>query len=482
MKQSYVGFKDPDGNPSPPLPIQQEAFNLRRNYRHVLNAGSFGTGKSEWLCQNIVNDAIRYPGNEILTGRKKLDWFKSSTLPILMDAIPESALLKHDRVNHDIYIKTAGKPSCIHYRQLDASRDAIKQINSMNLGLFAPDQIEEIDEEVFIATEGRLRRPRTPRQSVSACNPAGHNWVWQYWINGKGGELYGHVEGRMWQKDVPPPTCQADVHLGTSDNPFLPWDYIASLINGYPENWLDRYVYCGWDNFEGLVYPEWDSKIHLVKPFPVPKWWNHYLALDHGHRNPTAVGWWVTSPDGDVYLINTHYQAGQWVEYHSEVIKAKTKQLGLTMRDFKAMPADPSIFDEHAEATIGDEYYDNGIDWEKANNDISGGINRVASYLKPNPELKNSKFPDGKPRLFVFDVPENRPFVDEIGAYTWADLSVRSYNKNLPEKPNKKDDHMMDMTRYMINWLEDSKKPVKKKKEDYFGVFRRRPKTSYMGV
>lgn len=455
---AYIGFRDSDGNPSDPLPCQRQAIGLRREKKHILLAGSFGTGKTEWLCEEAVSDAVQFPGNEILMGRKKLDWFRTSTLPILLDAIPPALLLRHDKQNHIIEIKTSAKPSKIYYRQLDSSRDALNQIKSMNLGLFAPDQVEELDEEVFNAASGRLRKIGTPRQSISSCNPAGHNFVWKQWIDKRGGEGYGYVESRMWAKDCPAPICQKDVNFATSDNPYLPWDYIASLLNDYPDHWLDRYVYCGWDNFEGLVYPMWDREIHVVKPFPLMDWWNRYVSLDHGHRNPTAVGWEAVDGDGNIYLYDSYYKAGEWPEYHAELIKAKSDRNGTYLEE-ATMIADPSIFSKQTEDPISEQYEEHGIYWEAANNDVSGGITRLASYLKLDPKLQSEKYPRGRPKFYVFDIPENRPFIEEIGEYAWDDMSVRSYDKNRPERPKKKNDHHMDRERYVINWIVDSNKP-----------------------
>lgn len=478
----YIGFRDADRNPSAPLPIQQEITLLRDRKRHILNAGSFGTGKTEWLCQMMVMDSVLYPGNMILTGRKKLDWFKSSTLPVLLDAIPQELLLKHDKVNHRIVIRTQHKPSQIIYRQLDSSREAVNQIKSMNLGLFAPDQIEELAEEVFTAAIGRLRRQNTPRQSISTCNPAGHDWIWKRWIDNRGGKEYGFIESRMWTRDTPAPKRQEDVTFAVCDNPYLPWDYIADLLRNYPDNWLDRYVYCGWDNFEGLVYPEWNDKVHLIKPFKVPDWWNRYIVMDHGHRNPTAVGWFAVSGDGDVFLYDLHYKSGEWVQYHAEQIRMKNNISDTDIDSVIAWVADPSIFSEHTETTIADEYEDNGIFWEKANNDRPGGRNRVASYLSLDSKVKNQQFPAGKPKLFVFNTPEMRPFLEEIKGYHWADLSVRGRDKNMPERPKKKDDHAMDMLRYAINWLEDSEQPKPEREVPLWMLNRQKTRNSWMGV
>jgi|TARA_Y100000310_G_scaffold302350_1_gene339584 phage terminase large subunit len=460
VQNPYIGFKDADGNPSPPLPKQVEAFNMLSKCKHFMFAGSFGTGKTEFLVQAAINDALKYPGNEILMGRKRLDWFESSTLPILLNALPPELIIRHDKQKHNIYLKTGGKQSVIYYRQLDASREAINQIKSMNLGLFAPDQVEELDVEVFQAAIGRLRKQNTPRQSVSTCNPAGHNWAWKRWVSKQGGQSYGYIESRMWRKENPPPVCQNDVTLATSDNPYLPWDYIADLIRDYPDHWLNRYVYCGWDNFEGLVYPMWDEQIHVIKPFDVPDWWNWYIPMDHGHRNPTAVGFWASNGDGDVYLVDLHYKADKWVDYHAMMIQTMMQKHSLNMEDITAWPADPSIFSQHTEVTIADEYEDLDIYWDKANNDVSGGINRVATYLKPDEKLITPQFPKGKPKMFVFERESTMPFLDEIGEYHWEDISVRGYNKNRPEKPRKKNDHSMDMMKYLINYIEDADKPV----------------------
>jgi hypothetical protein len=46
----------------------------------------------------------------------------------------------------------------------------------------------------------------------------------------------------------------------TTDNHYLPPEYVNNLIATYPEKWLRRYVYNSWDNFEGLVYSEFHSR------------------------------------------------------------------------------------------------------------------------------------------------------------------------------------------------------------------------------
>lgn len=453
----YVGFKDEHDNPTAALPVQNEAIQLRDKFKNILFAGSYATGKTVTLCLMMLWDAIDYPGNMILTGRKKLKWFKSSTLNVLMSMIPSELLLKWDKQENEIIIrsKDPNKPSKIMYRQLDTSREALDEIQNMEIGLFAPDQIEQLDEEVLDAAAGRLRKKNSARQVFATCNPRGRNWVWKKWIDGQGGKEYGYVESKMWTKGVPAPECQADVTFEHTDNPYLTDDYIRNMLNTYPDKWLDRYVFGSWDDFEGLIYPMWRDDIHLVKPFEIPYWWNRLIDYDFGHRNPTAIGWNGISGDGDLFLYDLHYEAGQWIEYHSNVLKIKSEQNGTDLDDVYGWPADPSIFSKQREVTIAEEWEGHNIYWDRANNDIPGGINRMASYLLPDEKLKSPQYPYGKPKFFAFDIPAMEPFVEEIKNYTWDDLHPAK-----AEMPEKKNDHSMDRQRYSINWIEDSKETV----------------------
>lgn len=457
--EAYIGFVDEEGKPSPPLPKQAEASSLRAKHKYILNAGSFATGKTKWLCHNMVYDAHTHPGVTLLTGRKKLTWFRSTTLIDLLEAIPDELMIKHDQQQNNIYIKTADpkRPSLICYRPLDVSEESIKAIKSMNLAGAYFDQIEELSYEIIDAAAGRLRDKKGPRQILGAANPLGRNWVWKRWINGEGGPSYGFIEARMWRKGVPAPTCQADVTFATTNNPYLPWDYIADLLNNYPDNWLDRYVFCEWNDFEGLIYPEWRDEVHLVEPFEIPYWWNRIIGMDHGQRNPTSIGWYAISPDGDIYRYDGHYEARQWVDYHVARLQAKCDENGTDIDEVLAWPADPSIFSKSHEIPISEVYEDHEIYWERANNDVHGGMARVHEYLKLDEGLLSPGFPKGRPKFFVFNIPENEPFVEEIKNYTWKDAKL---GENDRERPDKNNDHAMDEFRYVVNRVEDSEDPI----------------------
>ena len=437
----YLGFKDADGKPSDALISQKTLFDTTE--KHILAAGSLGWGKTDWLVLQAAIECMSFPRNVVILGRKTLMALKKSTLVSFFDLIDPAIIKRHDRSEQSITFLNDSK---LFYMQLDESREAMQKVKSMNIGAVMVDQIEEISENVWIACIGQLRRKNASRRSFATANPNGHSWVWRRWIKNGGRKDYNCVEGKIWREGTPPPTSQKEVTPLHCDNPNLPWDYIADRLS-QPERWVKRFVYGSWDNYEGLIWSEFDETTHVIKPFPIPKWWNKYVVLDHGHRNPTAVLFFAVDEKGVAYLYNTHYESDQWIDYHAEKIWQIVGNDTITR-----WLADPSIFHKRggmaSDMSIAGQYEDCGIFWESADNDVVAGIDRVSRYIKLDPI-------SGKPKLFVFDNDNNVPFIEEIQDYTWQGYNLEG-SKNAPEAPKKKDDHAMDALRYFINFADSA--------------------------
>jgi PBSX family phage terminase large subunit len=441
----YIGFRNADSDPSPALPAQETLLKSRQ--KHVLAAGSLGWGKTDWLVVQVIIEAMSFKNNLIVLGRKTLAALKKSTLISLFDIIDHRLILKHDKQDQCITFINNSK---VFYMQLDESREAVQKVKSMNIGAVFVDQIEEISENTWIACIGQLRRKNASRRSFATANPAGHDWVWKRFVK-KGGmnENYFLVEGKIWREDVPPPTKQSDVKPIYCDNSNLTWDYIVDRL-AQPERWVKRFVFGSWDNYEGLVWDMFDEKVHGIKPFEIPHWWNRYVVLDHGHRNPTAVGFFAVSGDGDVYLYDLHYQAGEWVDHHAGAIWSKIGEDQITR-----FLADPSIFHNRGglatDTTIAGQYEEYGLFWDSAMNDVNGGLDRVARYLKADAMT-------GTPKFYYFNTPQVEPFVEEMQNYRWDDKE--GVKTALTEKPIKKHDHACDVLRYFINYMDESVEPL----------------------
>jgi len=453
-----LNYLNENGNASVPTP-KQDLFHRLINHhdplkrrKHVVFAGGFGTGKTDALVVEALAQTLLIPGNLGLIGRKTIDSFRKSTLETLLRLAPPGSIIRHNKTEHEIEFVNKSK---IVYMQLDAGRDAVDRIKSMNLGWFAIDQLEEIDQEVYLSAQGRLRRKGANRCDFHTVNPAGHDWIWRIWVDGEtpDGEAleYGLIESVTWPEDVEAPQTDADV-AAHSDNPYLPPDYIRSLL-AYPERWKKRFVYCYWDSFAGLIWPEFNEIKHFVPRRPIPKSWPRYIAMDYGYRNPTAVLWAAVSPSGQIFIYNSHYRSEWRVGDHVPVIRAKCG------RDvIKDWLADPSISKQGFDGnTISSEYAKYGIFWRPANNDVGAGINRVGEYFTPDES--------DKCRLYIFsDLPDRDEFLKEIGSYVWKDIKAGS-DKPDPEAPKKKNDHFMDVLRYLVMWIYETT-PVRASSND----------------
>ena len=219
-----------------------------------------------------------------------------------------------------------------------------------------------------------------------------------------------------------------------SDNPFLSEKEIALLESTLDETTLQSRRYGRFATREGLVYPEFDERLHVIDPFPVPSDWQDTISIDPGLKNPLSAHWYCTDFDGNVFVVAEHYRAGEGVDYHAERIREISEALHWK-RDGKGRIAaliDPAAGQRTlaAEKSVSELFYERGILVNpRVNKDLFSGIAQVKSYLSPN---------NGLPNLYIFSSCVN--MIREIKGYFWGS----------GECPVKRDDHSMDELRYYL--------------------------------
>lgn len=75
-----------------------------------------------------------------------------------------------------------------------------------------------------------------------------------------------------------------------ADNPYLSKREIAALTASMDESAAQqrrygRFAAAG----AGLVYPEFDERVHVIEPFEVPKEWQDNISIDPGLNNPLSA-------------------------------------------------------------------------------------------------------------------------------------------------------------------------------------------------
>jgi phage terminase large subunit-like protein len=112
-----------------------------------------------------------------------------------------------------------------------------------------------------------------------------------------------------------------------SDNPYLSSREIERLESGLDGAELQSRRYGRFASAEGLVYPEFDERVHVIEPFALPQEWQSGISIDPGLNNPLAALWFAVDFDDNVYVVAEHFAAGKDIDFHADAIKDIARRL-----------------------------------------------------------------------------------------------------------------------------------------------------------
>jgi phage terminase large subunit-like protein len=295
----------------------------------------------------------------------------------------------------------------------------------------------------------------------------------------------GTAKHVIWCDEEPPLDCYTEMLFRTATTggivltTFTPLQGRSDVVNSFlePENEAARdfkwYIQAGWDHVPhipeyekqaliattppyqldartkgepslgaGAIYPIPESEI-AVEPFPIPDEWPRAYGMDVGW-NRTAVIWGAKDPaSGVVYLYSEHYQGQGEPPSHAAAIKGRGEWIPGVI--------DPACLGSSQidGRTLMDIYSKLGLDLQPAVNAVEAGIAEVWQLLV-----------GGRMKIMR-------------NCQSWF-AEFRKYHRD--DKGNgkivKRDDHLMDATRYLcVSGRERMKtKPVKKKTEHRFSA------------
>lgn len=86
-------------------------------------------------------------------------------------------------------------------------------------------------------------------------------------------------------------------------------EYIGNLhLAAYNDpDLIKSWLLGDWNIMQGAFFNEWNTKIHVIKYFEVPKTWTRFMSLDWGSAKPFSVGWWAVVPDEFDFVDNFGY-------------------------------------------------------------------------------------------------------------------------------------------------------------------------------
>ena len=270
-----------------------------------------------------------------------------------------------------------------------------------------------------------------PNRIRAASNPGGigHKWVKARFI-----DKCPPFEKRWFVRDgddelaVAPDTPSARsrnfIPARVTDNPTLldaDPGYIARL-EALPARERCMLLDGRWDvSFDGLVYDNFDTTLHVVDRVDLPSEWTRIRSVDFGYNNPLVVQWWALSGDDEMVLYRELYATRQLVS-----------DIGPLVRDLSE--------GERIAATVADHAAENRAELEQHGNRTVPATKTIYLFrdctLRRDPHLASS----GRPTSTQ----------DEFAVYQYPTDAGGS----LGEKPLDMDNHGMDAMRYAVMYAD----------------------------
>jgi hypothetical protein len=173
------------------------------------------------------------------------------------------------------------------------------------------------------------------------------------------------------------------VEVDMYDNPFVSDAEKDSITSLYDENEIQIRVHGKFVRRGGLIYPDFNEKLHIIESQIPSKDYLWIASMDHGLNAPTAFLWHAINFEGRVVTFKEHYKRDWIVSQHAARIKEINKQLG---REPDYYVGDPSIRNRtpNSGVSVFEEYvkHDIVIRHDDYLNDVSAGIGRVTAYLR----------------------------------------------------------------------------------------------------
>jgi phage terminase large subunit len=182
---------------------------------------------------------------------------------------------------------------------------------------------------------------------------------------------------------------------------------------------------------QGAVYPQFDRKVHVLKPSEIPEDLTVYAGIDFGYHT-TACVFVGIDKDQNWYVFDEVYGREEILKDIIPRIKDKLgdKRLVLMVGDSQAKDAIETMLRDFPITPV-----------VKRADSIIHGLDLVRAKLKPRIQLVG----EPKPTLYFSSVCKN--LIKEMEAYKYPEDKP---DRNPSELPMKEDDHGPDALRYLM--------------------------------
>ncbi|MEZ4357398.1 MAG: phage terminase large subunit [Eubacteriales bacterium] len=255
------------------IPTMKQIKFFKAGNRYVAYGGARGGGKSWAVRYKATLLALANPGIKILLVRRTLNELRENHINNMLSCY--SVFPKYIRPKYidskRIFIFSNRATIKLGYLSSEAD---LNQYQGQEYDVIFIDEATQITEKQFNCLCVCLRGANDLiKRMYLTCNPGGvgHSWVKRLFIDRK---------FKICEK----PNDYTFLRARVFDNkPLLEKDpeFLGSLEK-LPSALKDAWLYGRWDVFAGQYFSEWDDKVHVVKPFEIPKEWRRSVAIDYG--------------------------------------------------------------------------------------------------------------------------------------------------------------------------------------------------------
>lgn len=225
----------------------------------------------------------------------------------------------------------------------------------------------------------------------------------------------------------------------------LEHEHIQNMLAEYNEEDMQARAHGKFQHLTGLVYKIFNRKVHVIQPFAIkPEDFVLVELLDCHPRNEDALMWVAVDKYGRHFVVDEIYK-----NYNSDLdlmafeIKKVAGQYRLEQRR-----ADPSAWntDQHDTSgkSLADKLREKGLTYIPASKARSTGTQLVQDALSYRAQEVEGQIKFLKPpMLYIFSTCTRTIWEFEHWQYNeWTGKAAQSRDKS--EKPQDKDDHMME--------------------------------------
>lgn len=405
-------------------------------------SGGARAGKSKWggmeLCPILLTPGTQswIVGPKYASAEKEFEYVRQSTIyhPALRDKLKPQIAVNTCRPDQgDMRVELDWGPGLPRsWVRVKSAVDA-DSLLSEELDAVLICEASQIPEDRW---HRYLKMRLATREGIAMIptSPHGMGWVAELYrkgIDGEPGHFAINVDSRM-----NPTLSPEEVEFWTQD---MSDEDFEEQVRGRPAPKSGR-VYAGFDR--AIHVEPWQSD------WPKPTW-KRYRGIDFGYTDPFVVLWFAEDEDRRLYVYREFYKTKHLVDDVARHI-ARVEQWD-TDQDPETTHirlCGDSGRRERISVTVADwDASDRaalqraGIRTRKAVKDMQLGIKTVQELLR----IRG----DGRPRLYVH--PSCKHTIREFDVYEWDRKS---------ETPKGKDDHAMDVIRYVAHTLQPARRDM----------------------